>query len=223
MSKSKFGIMKQEQTQYPIRELVKVPHEEGVLTASYPAFGVNTYKNNIESMSKIYSLNGKIFSFRPATTSESIAIASYGFGEDGEFDVRRDIFDPRWLQLNHIVRTSEGVYTNITKTDENALKALLNGIEKINGIYLINDKIAFAPYDSFKRGIQSIEDFAINSKTNGLARALEHTPKKVAKNLQKIASTYKKNVDVWGFDDVLEPILRVAGLNSFRDDVGLDV
>ena len=37
--------------------------------------------------------------------------------------------------------TQDGVYTNTEITDEKELKNMLNGVKKVNGIYLIDDKI----------------------------------------------------------------------------------
>jgi len=219
MLKSEFGMEHQEQAQYPVKELLTVPHKKDNLIVSSPAFGRNNFKNNLDAMGRTYSLNGRTFSFRKPLTSESISASAYGFGEDGEFDTKRDIFNPSWLQVGSIIKTQEGVYTNTKETNEEALKGLLNGIEKTNGIYLRDDGIAFAPYESFKRGVQSAEDFA----RGGLARALGHTPEEVAKNLNKIASTYKEGVDVWSFDEVQEPTLRVASLYSYRNGGRLGV
>jgi len=78
--------------------------------------------------------------------------------------------------------------------------------------------MAFAPYETFQRGVQDCDNFA----QGGLARALEHTPENVAKNLREIASPehYKRGVKVYGFDDVKKPILNVARLYSNRSIVG---
>ena len=207
------GIIKQAKPQYPVRELLVVPHKEGDLTLGYPAFGSTTYRGNVAEMGKTYShpLTGEAVTFRPATTSESISAVSYDF----ENMAKPKIFDPRWLQAGYIVRTNDGVFTNTTETNDSRLKQLLNGAEKVNGIYLINDNTAFAPYESFTTGGQDCDTFA----QGGLARALEHTSEKVAKNLREIASPkfYKKGVNVISFDGLNEPALRVASLYSGRD------
>jgi len=208
----KFGIIKQEKPQFPVRELLVVPHKGKFLTVSYPAFGGNTYRGNLEDIGKTYThpQTGETMNFRPADTSESISAVTYDF----ENMAKPKIFDPRWLQAGHIVRTSEGVFTNTTKTDEKKLKQLLNSAEKVNGIYLINNTMAFAPYDSFETGKQDCDTFA----RGGLARALEHTTEKVATNLREIASPrfYKKGVNVVYFDSVSEPVSGVASLYSSR-------
>jgi hypothetical protein len=207
---NQYGVVKSKQPEFPVRELLVVPNKDGDLTLSHPAFGPNTYKGNIGNMGKSYShpLTGETITFRPATTSESISAASYDF----EKMAKPEIFDPRWLQIGYIVRTQEGVFTNTTETDESKLKQLLDKAEKVNGIYLINDNMAFAPYESFSRGTQDCDTFA----HGGLARALEHTPEKVAKNLREMASPriYKKGVNVDYFDKSKEPALRVACLSS---------
>lgn len=218
MTNSKYGLIEQAEPQFPVRELLVAPHGKGDLILSFPAFGSNTYKGNLESIGKSYShpKTGEKITFRPATTSESISAAAYGFGSNGKVDAKRDIFDPRWLQAGYIVKTKDGVFTNTTMTDESRLKEFLNGAQKVNGIYLLDNGIAFAPYDSFERGVQDCDSFA----QGGLARALEHTPEKVATNLREIASPKiyknKKGVDVWGFDSTKEPTLRIASLGSGR-------
>ena len=225
MSQAPYGIIREAKPQFPVRELLVVPHGNKDLTVSHPAFGINFYRQNLEKMSMVYfhPETGERISFRPATTSESISAAAYGFGCEGEFDAERDIFNKRWLQLGYIVRTQDGVFTNTQITDEVSLKKLLEKAEKVNGIYLIDDNMAFAPYETFQGGVQDCDTFA----NGGLARALEHTQENVAKNLREIASPehYKGGVNVWHFDDVKEPVLKVAGLgsNEYVDGGRLDV
>ena len=205
---TQYGLTKAK-TEFSIKELLTVPHE-----GKRSAFGLGDYGSNLESMSQTYSHpeTQEEISFRPATASQSISAAVYGFGKGKQVDAKRDIFDSRWLQLGYIVRTPDGVFIDTQIQDESQLKELLDHAEEVNGIYLIDDKVAFAPYDSFKREVQDADTFA----QGGLARALEHTRGKVAQNLRKIASPkhYKKGVNVYGFDDVKEPTLKVAGLYS---------
>ena len=218
MSKE-YGTLKA-QIRLPTTDLIIVPHKGEPLIVS-PAFGPNTYNSNVEAMNKeVY--NSEQFpniTFREPLTQESISAVAFEF----ESRARPEIFDPRWLQAGRIVRTQEGVFTNTTELDEAKLKAMLDSAEKVNGIYLINDQIAFAPYESFETGVQEGEKFA----EGGLARALEHTEEKVAENLAKIAAKgfYPRGVDVWRFDSVKKPISKVACLGSsgFVDDDGLDV
>ncbi len=222
MTQTKYGIIKQGKPQFPVRELLVVPHGDGDLTVSYPVFGPNTYKGNMKNMGESHShpeIGDKI-SFRPASTSESISAAAYEF----ETMAKPQIFDPRWLQAGYIVRTQDGVYVNPPKdahgviTDETFLKSLLTSDKKVNGIYLLNYDFGFAPYESFERGVQDCDTFA----RGGLARTLEHTSEKIAVNLREIASPkfYKRGVDVWGFDKVNQPVLKVASLDSYRYFVG---
>ncbi len=137
-----------------------------------------------------------------------------GFGSGKEVDAKRDIFDPdpKWLQAGYIVRTQDGVFTNTQELDESNLKQLLNGVKPTNGIYFINDQVAFIPYESFECHPQDIDTFA----EGGLARGLEHVSGKIAPKLRKIASpkNYKSGVNVWGFDSVNKPILKVASFYS---------
>ncbi|MEK6757772.1 MAG: hypothetical protein AABX88_01460, partial [Nanoarchaeota archaeon] len=151
--------------------------------------------------------------------SESISVAFNGFGSMKEMDLKRDVFDLSWLYLGHIVKTSEGVFTNVTSTDESFLKKLLNGAEKVNGIYLLANEVGFAPHDSFEKGVQDCDTFV----QGGLARALEHTSEKVALKLRELASTkfYKKGVNVLDFDLVKKPIQRVASIYTAKKN-GVD-
>lgn len=208
--KTEYGIIKKQFEEFHVRELLVVPHGNSSLTVSFPSFGPNTYTANLEEMSKNYShpITGKRISFREPTTSESISAAAYDF----ENMAKPKIFDPKWLQAGYIVRTQDGVFTNTKELDEKVLKSSLNKAKKANGIYLINDKMAFAPYETFKQGFQDCDTFA----ESGLARALEHTQKKTAKNLKEIASPkfYKKGVNVWRFYSLKEPALRVVSLFS---------
>lgn len=225
------------QTQYKMRKaearerlpeinlLPKIDHEERQLDLA--RFGPNTYQVNKEGMGQQYfhSKSLPVISFRPATTAESISAVAYDF----KSVAKPQIFDPNWFQAGDIVRTPEGVFANTTITDTKSLKEILANSKQVNGIWLYNGNdsslkdVGFAPYDSFTRGFQDCDTFA----QGGLARVLEHTSGKEAQNLRLIASPklYNRGVDVWGFDDVKEPVLRVAGLNSNRDidDYRLDV
>ncbi len=205
----------QREKQLPAIDLLPpIPHGGGFLDMA--VFGPNTYRNNIKSMQRRYFHSSQFpnISFTPATTSESISAAAYGFDSKGEVDFKRDIFDPKLLQAGYIVRTQDGVFTNTQLTDEKTLKQLLDRAEKVNGIYLLENGVGFAPYETFERGVQYCDTF----NQGGLARVLEHSPEKTAKKLGEIASPkfYKRGVNVWGFDEVKEPVLRVAGLYSGR-------
>ncbi|MEK6848012.1 MAG: hypothetical protein AABX65_00070, partial [Nanoarchaeota archaeon] len=169
-------------------------------------------------------------SFKEPTTSESVSACAYDF----EKLVKPQVLDPRWLQLGRILRASRGIWANLPKdaegnliTDESTLNQYLTKAQKIkvgNGhIYLGDNDLGFAEYETFQRGVQDCDTFA----RGGLARLLEHTEEEVAKNLREIASPklYKKGVNVWGFDSVNEPISRVVSLGSLRgfDDDWLSV
>ncbi len=205
----KYGTLKA-QTKLPTIDLIIVPHKGEPLIVS-PAFGPNAYNSNVKAMTQGEFYNSEQFpniNFREPLTQESISAATFEFGERA----KPHIFDPRWLQAGRIVRTQDGVFTNTTETDETTLKQLLNEATEVNGIYLIDDNMAFAPYESFKQGVQEGREFA----EGGLARALEHTEEKVAENLAKIAAKgfYPRGVDVWRFDGSKKPISRVACLGS---------
>jgi hypothetical protein len=225
--------MAETQTQYgivkatpilPTRDLLAVPHKDKRLVVSHPAFGPNTYSGNLAEMQReyIHSQEQPRIRFKEPTTSESVSACAYDF----ENLAKPQILDPRWLQLGRIVRNSKGVFANPPKDangnpiiDENILMQFLNGIEETNGIYLAENNanlrnFGFAAYESFERGVQDCDTFA----NGGLARLLEYTREKTAKNLREIASPklYQRGVNVWGFDLVSEPILRVASLLSAR-------
>jgi len=220
MAESGYAVRKAEQrNQLPEIDLLPVISHNGK-NLDIAIFGPNTYGNNLDSMKKAYFHSAQLpkITFRPSQTSESISAVDYDF----ENMAKPQVLDLRWLQAGPIVRTKEGVFTNTNEIDESRLKQLLNGVKKVNGIYLIDDKIAFAPYDSFKTGVQDVDTFA----QGGLARVLEHTSEKTASKLREIGSPkfYKRGVNVWGFDSSKNPILRVASLCSVvgRLDVGGD-
>ena len=208
-TQTKYGIRKaEERNQLPEIDLIVVPHQGKDLSVAL--FGPNAYKVNREAMSKQYwhSNSQPNISFRPATTSESISASAYDFGNEA----KPKIFNPRWLQAGYIVRTPDGVFTNTQITSEKDLKQLLNGVKKVNGIYLLDNGIGFAPYETFEKGVQDCDSFV----RGGLARVLEHTQEKTAENLRTISSQkfYPKGINVFGFDEVKEPISRVADLYS---------
>ena len=219
---TQYGLIKRKEPTHPVMDLLRVPHQGEALTVSHPAFGSNTFRVNVGEMQKPYSHpeTGERISFREPTTSESISAAAYEFGAMA----KPEIFDPKWLQAGYILKTKEGVFVNPPKdvqgdtiADEEMLKTMLNGAAKVNGIYLVKNDVAlrdfgFAPYETFRTGIQDCDTFA----ESGLARLLEHTEEKIVRNFRKIASPkfYKKGVNVYGFDKVEEPHLRVVGLNS---------
>ncbi|MBI2628680.1 hypothetical protein HYW74_01195, partial [Candidatus Pacearchaeota archaeon] len=123
----KYGIIKAKPS-LPARDLFMLPHKGGDLIVSYPAFGPNSYLDNLSEMQKRY-FNSEQYpevSFREPTTSESISAAAYKFRDMA----KKQILDPRWLQLGRIVRTSEGVFANPPKDadgntilDEQVLKS----------------------------------------------------------------------------------------------------
>ncbi|MDP2628385.1 MAG: hypothetical protein Q8P15_00620 [Nanoarchaeota archaeon] len=208
---NQYGITKATPS-LPAIDLLRVPHKGKTLLVGYPAFGPHTHRNNLETMSKEYSHSKELpkISFKPATTSESISVVTYDFEK-----IKKEIFDPRWLQAGYIVRTQDGVFANTSETKESVLKSMLDKCEKVNGIYLGENDFGFAPYKTFETGVQDCDTFS----QGGLARVLEHTKEKTAENLRTIASPkfYKRGVNVWGFDKVKEPILRVAYLGSDGD------
>lgn len=207
MAKTKeYIIIEKSEPEFPVRELVQ--SKDGKVVFSI--FGPNYFPENVKEMNKVYShpQTGEKIRFRKPTIAESIAIASYDF----ENFAKPKIFDPVWLQTGYIVRAQEGVFTNINETDESKLKTLLNNAGKVNGIYLINHQTAFIPYDSFKQGEMSSEEFC----EQGLARGLEHTSEKRAGKLARISTkkNYPKGVNVWGWGSLKNLETRISGLLS---------
>jgi len=216
-TKTLYGLIEPAEPECKPRALLVVPHRNEPLIVS-SQFGPNNYLNNLQEMQGNFSCLPKypLIQFRPATTSESISAAAYEF----EKRAKPQILDKNWLQLGWGVRTSEGVFANPPKDsqgkpiiDEKTLKAIKT--KKVNGIYLGDNDFGFAPYETFKQGLQDSEDFA----EGGLARVLEHTEDKIAKNLKYISKPeiYTAGVDVWNFRSVKEPVLIVPALDSYGD------
>ena len=211
-----------------MRDLIVVPHLGKNLTVSL--FGPNKYIGNLSEMQRDYShesegLSLPKISFREPKTQESISVASYGFGENGQVDAKRDIFNSRWLQAGRIVKTREGVIANpildkegnevLNSTDLEALKTNSRKIQVGNGhIYLGENDFGFAEYETFQRGVQDCDTFA----QGGLARVIEHT-EGPAEKLSAIASSgnYPISVNVGGFEN-LNPsyFCKVLSLSSSR-------
>ena len=207
----------------PLRDLLVVPHRGKELTASYPAFGPNTFDGNVAEMQRAYTHSTELpqINLREPTTSQSISIIAYKF----EKLAKPQILDPRWLQAGRIVRTKQGVIVNpildaqgnvvLNQGDLEAIKTNARKIEVGNGhIYLGDKDFGFAEYTTFQPGIQDSDTFA----QGGLARIIEHTENQ-AIHLKAISSkqNYPRGVDVWGFEIPKEPIERVLSLNSDWD------
>ncbi|MEK6893087.1 MAG: hypothetical protein AABX07_02695 [Nanoarchaeota archaeon] len=178
------------------------------------AFGPAAYNSNVNRI-KTTSLNE--MPLRELTTTESLAVASYNFTNFA----KPLIFNPSWLQAGYVLRDVEGVWINPLRDtngnvimDGKALESRLNNLKKANGIYLFDKDTSFVPYDSFKQGVQEHETFL----EGGLARGLVHTSDKKAITLSSVANNieYHKGVNVFGFDSVTKPVLRVVCLDSDR-------
>ncbi|MBS3090052.1 hypothetical protein J4461_04230 [Candidatus Pacearchaeota archaeon] len=107
------------------------------------------------------------------------------------------------MQAGRIVITNEGVWINPLTDDkgnimidDKKLENSLNGVRKVNGIYLLDGDTSFVPYGSFERGVQEHGKFLLSPIAND--------------------TEYPKGVNVWGFDSVKKPVVRVVGLYSFR-------
>lgn len=227
MTKEKYGIRKSEAQFPPIDLLPEVEYNGKILNAA--VFGPNYFSKNVENMQKQYFHSKQLpnITFRSATTSEAIAIASNGFNKKGEFDAKRDILDPRWLQLARIGRASEGIYLNIPKDkngnpigDEKELKQFINKAKKVNGIWIVpNGKFenvrdfVFVPYDTFEQKVyENSKEFA----ESGLARGLECSNGKKAEKLENISSkeNYPNGASVLGWGSSKNLQLRIPGLLS---------
>lgn len=223
---TKYGIITAKRPEFEPRDLLVVPHKDGELIVSHPAFGSNCFANNVLEMEEEWShpRTWKEISFRKPTTSESISAIAYNFGNLG----KSEILFPRQLQLGYIVRTSEGVFANPPKdsqgnpiVDEIVLRRFLMSGRMINRIYLLDNDFGFAPYETFKQGVQDSGDFS----EGGLARVLEHTGSKRAEKLRKISSQkfYKNGVNVSCFHKFEKPILTAPSLGSSRNGHKLEV
>jgi len=220
MTETKYKIRKAEQRKHLLEiDLWPVIEHKGE-KINVAVFGPGNYQDNLNAMKKLYFHSAQLpkITFRPVTTSKSISAVAYDF----ENLAKPQIFDSRWLQAGYIVKTQDGVFTNTNEINESNLKQLLNGAKKTNGIYLINNQIAFIPYESFETGVQDVDTFA----EGGLARGLEHVSGKIAQKLREIASLkfYNRGVNVGGFESTKKPVLNIATLCSdwgFGD--GLDV
>ena len=194
------------------RSLVIVETPNRQFTASLLPFGPNSYPNNVAEMSQSYlhPRTGKTISFLPATTSQSVFLASNDFPNRA----KPQIFDREGLQVGKIVRTNEGVFFNTWETDKTKLKALIDAAEKVNGIYLGKNDFAYTPYETFNQGVWDSGDFA----ESGLTRAMEHVRGNSASNLREISSTnnYSGGVSIRGFEPVSEPVKRFVILDSDR-------
>src|SRR3989344_3702083 len=87
-------------TQLPVRDLIEIPYNDGTITATLEPFGPKNYRNNLQAMTKPHAHPESYaqVKFRPATTDESSAIASYMFGDEETFKLKEKVFDPNWLQ-----------------------------------------------------------------------------------------------------------------------------
>ena len=115
MEETEYGIIEANNQKFPLRSLLRVPHKDEELIVSYPAFGPNTYSNNLKEMGKVYYHSKELpkISLKEPTTSKSISAAAYDFANLA----KPQIINPKWLQLGYIVRTSEGVYANPPKDE----------------------------------------------------------------------------------------------------------
>jgi len=221
MEGEKYGVIesgKNDSFQYKSIGLLKVPHKGKALFSSYPYFGLRDSVENLGRMKEPYPHpeTGEKISFREPTTSESVSIISYNSGSLEE----KKALAMRNINLGRILRASEGVYVNPPKdkegnflTDEKTLKSFFKSENKNNGIYLLDNDFGFAPYETFKQGEQNYLTFI----EGGLARLLEHTDEKKAKNFERIVSKslLETSADVRRFDASKEPALKFAKFDLY--------
>ena len=155
----------------------------------FSIFGPSSFSNNREEINETYLKpdTDERISFIEPTISESISLISQNFKDmkkTFEYHSGPHHYNLDEIYLGRVVRTMDGIYTNTDITAERDLTKLLNDSEKTNGIYLINDKIAFIPYDSFEPTVMNPEDFS----RSALARGLEHTSEPMAENFSEIVS-----------------------------------
>lgn len=203
---TKYSLQKAQKPSIPTIDVAR--REDGLFVAT---FGPNTYNANIASMKGPYfnSQEHPNLAFRPASTAEAIDYIAGNITQ-----VKKEILDPRWAQVGRIARTSQGVFVNVTgNEDEATLKGYLERRDKLDDMCFSRKKagVVFAPYESFKTGVQEAGDFV----EGGLARVLEQTAQK-AENMSVITSKYPRGVNVWGFEPAKngEVLHRVASLGS---------
>ena len=214
MAEIQYESIKAEQPKYLQRNLIRISGDRN-LTASLEAFGPELFNLNITEMQKQYlhPQTREIITLREPSTAESILVASYDFTR-----AKPQIFHTKqWLQLGRILRTPEGVFANVPRdaqgdpiTDEQTLKSLLKADKKVNGIWLLDNDFGYAPYETFKTGVQDAGDFV----EGGLARILEHSQS--PEKLKQISSrkNYPIGIDVYEFIKINKPILEFACLGS---------
>jgi len=233
MSKDALGGMRKAQKRNLLPDIDLLPQiEYAGKKIDAAIFGPGTYNNNVARMGEEHRHSDALsnVTFKPLSTAESLAVASYNFAKLA----KPMIFDLNWLQAGRILRAQEGVWANLPQdgegkliTDERELKKSLGKAQRIKVgsgyIYLGDNDFGFAEYGTFASGIQDADTFV----QGGLARVLEHTPEQAAENLKLIASErdYSNGVFVWVFNSVKKPVLKVVRLGSGRDfyDDRLDV
>lgn len=181
--------------------LLTVPHKKDQdLSVNFPPLGAWSYDNNTTTFQYqkfSHPTENREIQFRPPTISEAISVIAH----DPRGLIKTAVFDQLYGSVigEYITKTKDGIFTNIFELNEDNLNKLLKDAKKTNGIYLINDKIAFVPYETFEEGIQESGKFA----ESGLARGLEHVQGKVAPKLKKITSekNFPAGVQVEHFKD----------------------
>src|SRR3989338_51496 len=223
MKLSRYGLIESKSSR-PHINLIGVPGDKEDLVVA--RFGPDTYAVNRAAMRQEYThssdvLSMPIITFKPKTTAESIAIVACKFRDLA----KKDIFNPNWLQAGYVLRDSEGVWANPPVADNgepivdaktlNALRDRATKLGVKNGdIYVGEDGFGFVDYGLFTRDVQDADTFV----TEGLARVLENTTEPIARNLKTIAdkANYPRGVNVWGFDPVKTPALKIVSLTSGR-------
>jgi|SRR3989338_5057336 len=199
--------------------LFEIKHGDRKFVIERPPYREHEYLKTIDKIEKThYYVDGKKVFLREPTTAESILAMTY----DSDSVSELTLADWSCVRFGSIVRTPEGVFANPPRdangkhiTNENSLKALLNGAKKAEGIYLCEKDFGFAPYETFVLGRQEADCFVLG----GLARVLEHE-EKIANNLRKIISLnfhIKDSVEVYSFERVKEPVLGSFGMGSDFD------
>jgi hypothetical protein len=208
----------------PSRDLIVFSKEEGDFTADLKAFGPDTHTGNLKKMREPYlhPETGKKIYFNHATSRQGIIASAYEFPERA----KKEIFDPAWLQLAYIFHMSEGVLINPPIDEKGylqgsalSLEILLKLTEPTNSIYLMGNSslrphFVFVPYDTFKQGTQSVEEFT----SGGLARGLEYSRGDTAEYLKTIASkeNYPEGINIYNFNLSHCPV-QIVGIHSSKN------
>ncbi|MBT4135591.1 hypothetical protein HOD75_03075 [archaeon] len=157
-------------------------------------FGSGDYKKFLEIMQRDFSClpyYDKV-NFRPSTSCESIFVLSKEAEIISPEEKERIKEQGRKMPLcclGRILQSPDGVFVNPPldekgNIDEEEYAKAIDSLSLVNSVLLGRDGFGFAPYESFKTGMQSIDKFC----RGGLARVLEGTSEDYAHRFEQAIS-----------------------------------